>query len=388
MTFDIAWLSQGKLRYKSSDGAPVTLESPFANGIRERAVKAQQRHSWKFGGEGDKFLSAAMLWGRANHDPAAIPIFITSLCRSARSGELLYSLETDSMCAILAIEKAGTDERRLWHKNDKRLSHLAVGEDGALACSLRHKFGTANIAVRVDEEAGFSEVTEGDSVDTAPRWVKGARRKLVFQSAGIGRTREGHFAALGPYSVQSLEVETGELKTLVDDPACDFLTPYCTSDDVLYFIRRPYRTGRELNPLTLLKDIVLFPFRLLFAVFHFLQFFSMRYTGKKLSASGDAAGREPDMKEMMIWGNMVSAKAAKGVDDSASLVPSSWELVRRNANGSEDVLAKGVVSFDVASDGSVVYSNGNGIFLMDRTGRSERIAKEAMVEQVIILGET
>jgi hypothetical protein len=384
MTLNIAWLGQGKLRYKCGEQAPATIESRFANGIRERAVKAQQRHSWKFGGGDEKFLSAAMLWGRANHDPAAVPIAITSLCRTARDGELLYSLETDSMCAILAVDSLGADERRLWHKNDKRVSHLAVAEDGALACSVRHKFGTANIAVRVDEEAGLSEVTEGDSVDTAPRWVPGARRQLVFQSAGVGRNREGHFAALGPYCVQLLEVETGTLTTLAEDSGYDFLTPFYTQDGTLYFIRRPYRTGRELNPLTFLKDILLFPFRLLLAIFHYLQFFSLRYRGKKLTSSGGAAGQEPDMKEMMIWGNMVSAQAARNNDDSASLVPSSWELVRRKSDGTEAVLAKGVVSFDVA-DGSVVYSNGNGIFLIGPDGRSERIVKESMIEQVVVL---
>src|SRR6185503_6097418 len=97
---------------------------------------------------------------------------------------------------------------------------------------------------------------------------------------------EGHFAALGPYCIQHLDVESGSLNTLAEDPRFDLLTPFQTSTGTLYFIRRPYRTGRELNPLTLLKDIILFPFRLLLAVFHFLQFFSMRYSGKKLSSAG------------------------------------------------------------------------------------------------------
>jgi hypothetical protein len=388
MSMDIAWLAQGKLRVKSSSQAAATIESRFANGIRERAVKAQQRHSWKFGGGEEKFLSAALLWGRTMQDPAAVPIWITSLCASAKPGELLYSLETDSLCAILAVDNLGADERRLWHKNDKRMSHLAVAEDGAIACSVKHQFGTANIAVRINDELGFGEVTEGDSVDTAPRWVPGSGRCLVFQSAGIGRNREGHFAMLGPFCIQRLEVDSGTLTTLAEDAHFDFLTPVEMKDGTLYFIRRPYRSGRELNPLTLAKDIALFPFRLIVAVFHFLQFFSMRYSGKKLTSSGGAAGREADIKQMMIWGNTVSANKKATAEDAASLVPSSWELVRRPPDGTENVLANGVVSFDVAPDGSVVYSNGNSIHLIDSSGQSERLVKESMIEQVVVLPTT
>jgi hypothetical protein len=40
------------------------------------------------------------------------------------------------------------------------------------------------------------------------------------------------------------------------------------------------------------------------------------------------------------------------------LVPGSWELVCRNRKGDEHVAARHVVTFDVGSDDSVVYSNG------------------------------
>src|SRR6266850_4103589 len=159
----IAWLAQGKVRLKQPGEPPRTVESRFGQSIRDRVVRSQQRHAWKMGGEGEKFLSSMMLWGRAPKDPAAVRVSITSLCRGAAAGQMLYSLETDDLCAVLAIENLGEEERRLWNKNDKRLSHLCVSPEGAVACSTRHKFGTANIAVRVDDEAGFSEVTEGDS---------------------------------------------------------------------------------------------------------------------------------------------------------------------------------------------------------------------------------
>jgi hypothetical protein len=382
----IAWLAQGKVRLKQPGEPPRTLESRFGQSIRERVVRSQQRHAWKTGGEGEKFLSSVMLWGRAPKDPAAVRIVITSLCRGSAAGQMLYSLETDDLCAVLSLENLGEEERRLWNKNDKRISHLCVAADGAVACSVRHPFGTANIAVRLNEESGFSEATEGDSLDTAPRWIPGEQRRFVFQSAGIGRDRHGNFAGLAPFSIQHLDIDSGDMKTLAEDSANDLLTPQMTADGTLYYIRRPYTTGREINPLRLLKDILLFPFRLSYAVFHYLQVFSMIYTGKKLTGAGGPQDRQMDTKEMMIWGNRVSADMmAKPDDEAPDLVPKSWQLVRERKNYDPEVLAKGVLAYDLAPDGSVVYSNGSAIFMREPNGRTDRVHVERLIEQVAII---
>lgn len=382
----IAWLAQGKVRVKKPGEPPRTLESQFGQSIRERAVRAQQRHSWKAGGGGDKFLSGAMLWGRAQQDPAAIRVSITSLCRGAAPAQMLYSLETDDLCAVLSLENLGAEERRLWNKNDKRLSHLNVAADGAVACSVRHQFGTANIAVRLDEESGFSEVTEGDSLDTAPRWIPEPPRRLVFQSAGVGRDRNGNFAGIGPFSIQQLDIQSGEMKTMAEDPAFDFLTPQVAADGALYYIRRPYASGREFNPLTMLKDLFLFPFRLAYAVFHYLQFFSMLYTGKKLTSVGGERSRELDLKEMMIWGSRVAMQKSKHGDEEArDLVPKTWRLFRQRPGCDPEPIASGVVAYDLTPDGSVVYSNGSAIFLVEPGGKTERLHVERLIEQVTVL---
>ena len=382
----IAWLAQGKVRLKKPGEPPRTIESQFGQTIREKAVRAQQRHNWKTGGEGEKFLSGAMLWGRAPKDPGAIRVAITSLCRGSAAGQMLYSLETDDLCAVLSLENLGEEERRLWNKNDKRLSHLAVAPDGAVACSVRHPFGTANIAVRLNEESGFSETTEGDSLDTAPRWAPNHERRLVFQSAGVGRDRHGNFAGLGPFSIQQLDIDSGDMKTMAEHPAQDFLTPQLSADGTLYYIRRPYTSGREFHPLRTLKDIALFPFRLGYAIFQYLQFFSMIYTGKKLTSADGSRSRELDLKEMMIWGNKVSAQQAdKPGEEAPDLVPSTWHLVRQRPGYDPETLAKGVLAYDLAPDGSVVYSNGSAIFLLDPNGKTERLHVERLIEQVTVL---
>jgi hypothetical protein len=382
----LAYLAQGKIRIKAGADAPRTVDSVYGNSVREKAVRAQQKHSWKSSGNDDMSpFSGAALWGKSAMT-ADIPLAITSICGGREPGGLVYSLESGSLCALLEVMQLGGEERRLWNDNRTRIRHVSVSrETGDMVFSILHENGTANIGVKVSGEGGIKELTEGDSFDTAPRWCPGAGRKILFQSAGIGRNREGHFLALGPFSIQQLDPEAGELTTLLEARHYDFLAPQGLKDGGLLYIRRPYSPHERMHPLRALKDIILFPLRLLYAIFQFLNFFSAMYTGRKLT-SGGAKGKEMDLKQMMIWGNLVRAqRPAKAEDESADLVPKSWQLCHRTTAGQTTVLAGGVLAYDVSEDGRIVYTNGNAIFLLHPDGRKERVLTESMIEQVFFV---
>jgi hypothetical protein len=134
-----------------------------------------------------------------------------------------------------------------------------------------------------------------------------------------------------------------------------------------------------------LKDTVLLPFRLLYAVFQFLNHFSMWFTGNRLNTPAGSPRRDLELRKMMIWGNMIEAQRGEGGDEAADLVPGSWQLIRRSSYGAEETLAKGVVAYDLTPDGTVVYSNGNVIFARHPDGRVERLHKDRMIEQVIVV---
>ncbi len=385
----LAYLAQGKLHLCGS--TPETIDSAFGRSLRDRAAEIHNRHAWKTQGRGARFMSGAM-WGVQPGDPAQFRIAITSLARGRTPGELLYSLETDSISGVFAVDAQGV-EQRLFHTADFRVRHVALHPDGtSIAASIVHTDFTANIAVLQVEGPDFFEASEGDSLDLAPRWVPGQGRRLVFQSAGVGRDAGGRVSGLGPFGVQQLDLDSGEMECLAEEPDHDLLAPQKDSNGALYYIRRPYSgRPRSVNPLLALLDAVLFPVRLVHAIFQYFNFFSMRYTGKPLATSQGAAQREADLKQMMIWGNLIDAERAAREDrlgdpEAPSLVPSSWQLVRRTADGSTDVLAKSVLSFDLSADGSVVYSNGSAIQRIHlEAGASERVAVGRMVEQVVAL---
>lgn len=197
----VVFLSQGRIRILSPDGNVRTVESRFGSDLREKLLRAQERHSWKGGGTPGALFSGPALWGDSAGDPGVMPIYITSLASGLDAGQFLYSMESDSMGAVLRVDGLGIEELRLWTNNQQRVERLAMHPAGHIAGSIRTKSGAANVGIRLADVSGFSEVTEGDSIDTAPSWVPGEELQLVFQSAGIGRTAEGQVQGLGPFSV-------------------------------------------------------------------------------------------------------------------------------------------------------------------------------------------
>jgi hypothetical protein len=380
----IAYLAQGKVWLKLGDAKPQLVQSPYATNVHEKAIRAQQRNSWK-GQGGGGLLSGPTLWGGGGAAQGPMPVLATSITRGENPGHLIYSVESGPLCALLAAENFGAEEKRLWNNNNLRLHHVRANpRTGDLAFSIVHSNGTANLGIKLKDESGIKELTEGDSVDTSPQWRAGEGRKIIYQSAGVGRDRQGNYLALGPFSIQELDLDSTEITTHLEDDNTDFLSPRTSDDGTLYFIRRPYAPNRPVSIFHVAKDLVLFPFRLLYAFFQYFNFFSMLYTGKKLSTAGNSKTKHLDMKQMMLWGNMVRAQQAEG-DETVDLVPASWQLVRRKPDGKEEILAKNVLAYDLTSAGDLIYSNGNAIFHLTSAGKREKILSAAMIEQVVFL---
>ena len=386
MSLSVVYLAHGALRVIDGASAqPRTIESRFAADVHAKALKEQQRHAWKNAESGSSMISSSVLWGKGQHEEP-VKISLTSLCRGKDPSQFLYTLRTDHVCAILQVQGMGAEEQRLWNNNIKRINYPSVHPiHGHVVCAVEHKIGTANIAIRLSDDTGLAEVTEGDSMDTAPAWVPREQLQVVFQSAGIGRNKDGLIGGVGPYAIQLLEVETGELTTLAEDQKFDFLNPRMTPDGTLFFIRRPYTGNASAGLLDLLQDIVFFPFRLGRAFFGFLNIFSMMYSGKQLKTVKQHGAQQMDLPQMIVFGNLVKASQAGDANDGASLVPKSWQLIRRNPSGQEQILANSVLTFDLSQDGTVVYSNGKSICSLDAQGKATELARDVLIQQVVCL---
>ena len=192
-----------------------------------------------------------------------------------------------------------------------------------LALSLRAPDGTASVAVMEAGGKGLKSVTEGDSVDESPSWIPSEQKALLFQSAGVGRNPQGIAIGLGPYAIQRLDIDSGNLTAVLEEEANDLLLPRMSADGGLYFVRRPYRP-HAVSPWRILTDALLFPFRVVRAIVHFLDFFSLMFSRKPLLTAGGPKTEGPDARSLMLWGRFIDAekalrKAKQG--DQGPLVP-------------------------------------------------------------------
>ncbi len=397
-----AYIAAGKMKLKLGESPVHEIDSKFGNSLRQRVQDIQNRNAWKREGTGAQFmLRGAALWGANAAEPESMRMTITGLCCGCAPDELFYTLETPEVGGVFSLRDSARQEQRLLHTSDYRLSqiHALPGKD-RLTCVIRHKAGNSSIAVMRSDCSELAEATQGDSIDLAPRWVPGredaegpgkpdVEGKIVFQSAGIARNAQGVAAGRSPFSIQMLTLQGGEVSSLVEDPEHDLLAPQMDAEGALYYIRKPYeKPVARVNWLRAALDFLLFPFRLLNALFHYLNFFSARYSGKTLMSSGAAKQQEMDLRQMMIYGNMVdAAQALKGQsgDTAPDLVPKSWELVRQAPDRSRTTLAKSVLSFDVCTDGSILYSNGSAVFRLEPNGQSKQLQKDAFIEQVVAI---
>jgi hypothetical protein len=378
----LAYLSKRKL-HLCKDGVTKELGSEFERNVRERISSIQRRNSWKTQGTGAKFTGAWQPQGTSTE----VPVLVTGLT-AGPDGALVYSMETDAVSGVF-LRDAGGEETRLFHTADFRIRHAALHPDGeTLAATAFHKDSMqSNIALLPLHGTEFSEVTEGDSFDQVPQWVPGPGRRIVFQSAGVGRDAAGRFAGLGPCAIQQFDADSGELSEIASEAGHDLLQPRQTADGSLYYIRKPYETNiAKASLLGSLMDATLFPFRMATAIFQYFNIFSMMYTGKPLVTNKGAVQRRIDPRQAFIHGNLANAQmGAQSEDDGQGLVPSSWELIRRSPGGRTETVAKNVLAFDLASDGTVLCSNGAEILRIGEDGRSDRLMQGELIERVLAL---
>jgi hypothetical protein len=138
-----------------------------------------------------------------------------------------------------------------------------------------------------------------------------------------------------------------------------------------------------------LKELLLVPIRLLAAMYGWLNFFTRRYTGKALLAPPPPQ-RTTD-RHMFLLGRWVDVTAEVernrrfGDADSPSLVPRSWELIEQRPHQEPNVIAQGVLAFDVGLDGKLIYSNGTAVYGVHVGGIAERLVLDCPIEQVSMI---
>jgi hypothetical protein len=384
MSLPIAYLSQGRL-YLHRDGESLSeIESEFGKDLQQRRLQIKRKQAMKNRGIQSMMMSPQMLKQIDQQAEAVIAVHITSLC-SLQDDELLYSLEADDMGGLFRFNTERNRETRLFHNTEFQVSYLDFDpQQNLIVCTKAYKTGSINLATMSPDAVRPQDITEGDSVDLAPRWV--GNKALIYQSAGVSRNENGFIVARAPFSIQKLDPTQADIQTLAEDPKSDFLGPQMDASGLLYYIRRPYKpTVGAMGLLRALKEILSVPLRLILAIWGFFNSFTVMFTGKPLIAADTQQKIEPQQK-LKAWGEALSPENQKKKHrddaDAPALVPKDWELVRQGVQGTPEVLATAVLAYDLAPDGSVVYTNGSGIYCINASGQSQRVMTGKLIESV------
>ncbi len=385
----IVYLAAGEL-HVLTDGGERSFASRFAEQVRERSLSIQRRNAWKSQGRGAMFAGT---WQPQGSDAHFMPVQLPGLCRGRTDGEVLYALATPDVGGVFAVELADGEEQRLFHSADRRVRELSYGPDReAVVCSVSYDPLSSDLALMNPDGTRLRPITEGDSIDGAPSWVHGAPRAVVYQSAGVARDAAGQPRGRGPFGIQRLDLEAGTVDDLLQDEAHDLLAPQVASDGALLFVRRPWKQPGQASLGGCLKEALLFPFHVIYAAFQWLNFFTIRHTGKPLTTAGGPERQAKHIERLMLWGMMVDAEQAakesqRAGDEVPAMVPQSWHLVRRAPDGAEEIIARGVAAFDVAPDGALVWSNGRGLWHR-APGSSEvtEVGRGEGIERVLLVG--
>lgn len=378
---NVAYLSKGKLFSKTKDNRIEEIQSEYIQKQIDRLENKQQQHGWK---EGTSW-GTTPVGGIRQFSADNINIQFVS-AEFISENKIMYCLKGEGFGGLFQYDLASKEELRLAHRQNLDYQDLNFdAKRKKILCTSNFGSGVSNILMMDEEGDSPRELTGGDTEDIAPSWLPDGDQ-IVFQSMGLARSEEGYVVARGPSSIQLLDIDKSVLTPALENDNFDYIDPKVSKQGDLYFIRRPFEVP-QYKTSNLLMDTMFFPFKLLRAVFHYLNFFSLMYTREPLT-SASSPYVEADLKEIMLKGKRINAEEAlkKGnsIQGVPSLVPKTWELVCRNKNGDERILAYSVSSYDMTDDGQLIYTNGIGVFGLDDNNVSSLIFKDKLIAEVII----
>ena len=374
----IVYSSENKIfSYDENEKSLTEIPCEKINKYRETVRSIQQKKEWKTTGTGARFMG---MYSADMMDPDQLPARITGL--SVFGDELVYGVNLEAVGSIYhrSFDPSDTTEGLVRASNDFLFGAFDIKDDKLAICMGPYMF--QHIAV-MDIKGRYDEYTDGDTIEENPSWAAN-RNGIYFSTAGYARNQNGMIAAASPRSVAFLDLDRKTMSEVVSDEKYDFLHPREDKKGNLYYIKQPYGGEKPQGGITF-KDVIMFPYRLVKGLFGFLNYFTTIFGGESLKSggSGNTKFKEKSQKELIIEGNVINAEKLDKINEASGdklsgIMPQSRVLVRRSPDGSEEILKKGVLDYNIDDSGNIVYSNGRHIIRIDAEGNETHITKASL----------
>ncbi|MBP1561038.1 MAG: hypothetical protein J6C96_07335 [Oscillospiraceae bacterium] len=383
----IVFSSENKIfSYDTGENALTEIPCERITKYRDTVRSIQQRKEWKTSGSGANFMgmTADMI------DADELPVQISGL--AVCKGQLVYGVN---------LENVGSVYHRSFDPSDgceglvRASNNIAFGtfdcKGDELAISMGDSLHSLHIAV-MDISGKYTEYTDGDTIEENPAW-SAQKNGIYFSTAGYARNQNGVIAATSPRSIAYLDLDRSSMTEILSDEKYDYLHVKEDKGGTLYYIRQPYGGEKPRNDITF-KDILLFPYRIIKGLFGFLNFFSTIFGGESLKSGGASANgvksKQRSQQDIIIEGNIINAEKLDKINEAsgdklAGIMPQSRVLIKRTADGSEEIIKKGVLDYALADSGEVIISNGRHIIKIAPNGSEEHITKAKLAMNIALM---
>ncbi len=345
----------------------------------------KQRKEWKTTGAGAQFMGLA----RFRDDDALVQIFPCDAVMTAPD-QIIYAARLDNGTAIYSKSLTNPDEVEglVLRKSDFLVHdmHYEPTQNRLVLSASNPGQHEKHLSILSVDGNRIQFVTEGECQDANPSFDPVNPDQIYYDSCGLAYDQHGR-AAFGPRKICLLNLKLGELETVVEHGDYEFLMPMKDGLGNLYFLKRPYKNKH--NPFSVLKDIILSPFRIFKAIIGWLDYFTQRYTGESLktsSGANPAKARPKSLEELFIEGNLINVDKTlqqniNSGEKFPGFIPGSWQLVKQTPSGDIVIVKKGVLSYTL-KDGNIIYSNGKFLLQLDQNQNETMLTEGRLIHKI------
>ncbi|MBQ5315999.1 MAG: hypothetical protein J6I96_00430 [Oscillospiraceae bacterium] len=369
----IIYSSESRI-YCIENGNKTEIPCERTEKYRQTVDSIRRRNEWKTSGRGAAFTGTA----RNYEDSSEVRVDLTGVC--SYNDRIIYSLRLDESSCIYhrSADRSEGDEGLILSSNELYFGRSDF-YDGKLAVSLGGSPSERHICVLEPPSSLYEEYTDGDSQELDPYFSRAHRDRIYFSSCGNARNENGFVTAVSNRVGAYLDMKSRTMTELLTDEKYDHISLKDNANGDLYYIRQPYSQQTEKSSFSV-KDVFLLPVRLIKALGGWLNFMSVIWGGESLNGKDPAnmlneRTKNRSERDMIIDGNIIKAEklAKKNENNEDGLMPHERVLIKREADGEETTVAKGVLDFALADDGTVVYSDGRYIHTLSPDGSDSRI---------------